>query len=62
MPGSEQISLMDYALQEVEVRLKLEEGKTLYSTNPISSSDRAAEVMADVMKELDRAGIRGGRR
>ena len=57
MPGSEQISLMDYALQEVEVRLKLEEGKTLYSTNPISSSDRAAEVMADVMKELDRETV-----
>ena len=51
---SVQMSLNDYELKEVSVRLALKESAGLYSSTPIRSPEDAALVLADVMKELDR--------
>lgn len=43
-----------YGLKQVQVRLKLAETETLYSSQPMSTPERAAEVMADMLAQLDR--------
>ena len=50
----EQISIDDYAFKKVEVRLCLREDNTVYSTDPITSPDAAVNIMADMMRDLDR--------
>ena len=42
-----------YILKETEIRLKLSEGRTLYSPIPLSSPDAAIQAMASLMKEYD---------
>ncbi len=44
----------DYELKQVEVRLKLTDGKPLYSNSPISSPDVAVDVMRKALSEMDR--------
>ena len=41
-----------YTLKESEIRLKLEEGRTLYSSVPLKSPKTAVEVMVGLLKEL----------
>ena len=43
-----------YELQEVEVRLKLQEGRTLYSTERMDTPEAAAKAMAGLLAEMDR--------
>ena len=43
-----------YVLNQVSVRLKLQEEAPLYSTTQIDTPQRAIEVMKDMMKDLDR--------
>ena len=43
-----------YPLRQVSVRLCLAEAEPLYDTRPIDSPERAVEVMAKMMAELDR--------
>lgn len=50
----EQISLDDYSFKRVEVRLCLREDSAIYSSDPLSSPDAAVNVMADMMRDLDR--------
>ena len=54
MKNYDQISLDDYSFKQVEVRLYLKEGETLYSPEPISSPDSAINVLSELMKDLDR--------
>lgn len=50
-----QLSMNDYALPEVKIRLKLADGEKLYSTDPISSPHEVARVLGDhLMRYLDR--------
>lgn len=42
-----------YVLKESEVRLKLAEGRSLYSPVPLSSPDDAVQTMAALLKEYD---------
>ena len=43
-----------YELKQVQVRLRLAEAEPLYSTEPITDSDRAVNVMARALAEMDR--------
>ena len=43
-----------YELQQVKVRLKLAEAEPLYSTEQITTPDKAAEVMAQALAQMDR--------
>ena len=43
-----------YGLQEVQVRLRLAEGTTLYSAEPLSDPEGAIRVMASALREMDR--------
>lgn len=43
-----------YGLKEVQVRLKLSEGTTLYSAEPLSDPTSAVRLMASALKEMDR--------
>ena len=43
-----------YPLRQVKVRLKVTEGEALYSTKPIDSPLRAAELVTKMLKEMDR--------
>lgn len=52
VPG--QLSLEDHLLKQVDVRLVLKESSALYSTQPLSGPEQAAEVMAEALKDLDR--------
>ena len=45
---------MQYELKPVQVRLRLAEAEPLYSTEPITDSDRAVNVMARALAEMDR--------
>ena len=47
-----QYSFGDYSIPRVEVRLRLAEAGTLYSTEPIDSARRGALLMQDVLKDL----------
>ena len=44
----------EYELKQVKVRLKLAEAEPLYSTEQITTPDKAAEVMAQVLSQMDR--------
>ena len=44
----------EYELKQVKVRLKLAEAESLYSTEQITTPDKAAEVMAGVLSQMDR--------
>ena len=44
----------EYELKQVKVRLKLAEAEPLYSTEQITMPDKAAEVMAGVLSQMDR--------
>ena len=54
MKSSEQISLYDYQLKEVNVRLVLNESSALYSTTPISTPQDAVNVMGELLRGADR--------
>jgi len=54
---SGQYSLDDYRFPQVEVRLKLMEGPSYYSNEPLDNPDAAVQVMADVLKDLDREWV-----
>lgn len=54
MRSSEQISLYDYQLKEVNVRLVLNESSALYSTTPISTPQDAVNVMGELLRGADR--------
>lgn len=43
-----------HELKQVQVRLKLSEAEPLYSTEQITTPDKAAEVMAQALAQLDR--------
>lgn len=43
-----------YELKQVQVRLKLAETEPLYSNEPITDSDKAVQVMAKALSEMDR--------
>ena len=44
----------EYELKQVKVRLRLAEAEPLYSTEQITTPDKAAEVMAQVLAQMDR--------
>ena len=48
---------MDKELKKVEVRLKLTEGNSLYSSESIDKAETAVRVMADAMAGLDREEV-----
>jgi len=50
----EQISLYDYQLKEVNVRLVLNESTGLYSTTPIRTPQDAVNVMGELLRGADR--------
>lgn len=50
----EQISLYDYQLKEVNVRLVLNESTELYSTTPIRTPQDAVNVMGELLRGADR--------
>ena len=54
MRSSDQISLYDYQLKEVNVRLVLNESSALYSTTPISTPQDAVNVMGELLRGADR--------
>ena len=43
-----------YELKQVQVRLRLQEAEPLYSTEPITDSEKAVEIMAKALAEMDR--------
>ena len=43
-----------YELKQVQVRLRLSEAGSIYSTKEITNHVRAAEVMSDVLAQMDR--------
>ena len=43
-----------YELKQVQVKLKLAESEPLYSNEPITDSEKAVEVMAKALAEMDR--------
>lgn len=52
-----QYELTDYKLQQVDVRLRLQDGPAYYSDKPVESMRDAVDVMKDVLKELDREWV-----
>ena len=58
MRSSEQISLYDYQLKEVNVRLVLNESSALYSTTPISTPQDAVNVMGELLRGADREMVK----
>ena len=50
----EQSQINDYGLKEVSVRLRLNEERCYYGTDPMSNAGAAALLLRDIMKELDR--------
>ena len=43
-----------YELKQVQVRLRLSEAGSIYSSKEITNDVRAAEVMSDVLAQMDR--------
>ena len=43
-----------YELKQVQVRLRLAEAEPLYSSEPITDSEKAVEIMAKALAEMDR--------
>ena len=56
MPVKKKVNEKDnlYGLKEVQVRLRLAEGTTLYSAEPLSDPEGAIRVMASALREMDR--------
>lgn len=52
--NSNQMSLADYQLKEVSVRLVLNESSGLYSSRPISSPKDAMDLLGDLLRGADR--------
>ena len=52
--NNDQISLYDYQLPEVEVRLVLNEKSALYSSTPLRTPQDAVDVMGDLLRGSDR--------
>lgn len=52
-----QCSLEGYSLKQVDVRLRLMDGPSYYSTEPLDNPVSAAHVMRDILKELDREWV-----
>ena len=46
-----------YELKQMQVRLRLHEAEPLYSIEPITDSEKAVEVMAKALAELDREHV-----
>ena len=44
----------EYELKQVKVRLRLAEEDPIYSTEQITSPDKAADVMSKVLAQMDR--------
>ena len=44
----------EYELKQVKVRLMLAEAEPLYSTERLTTPDRAVEVMSDALAQMDR--------
>ncbi len=44
----------NFELKQVQVRLKLSEAEPLYSPEPMNTPDKAAEVMAEALAQMDR--------
>lgn len=49
-----QMSLNEYRLNEVSVRLVMHESSSLYSGTPIKSPEDGVEVMKDLLSQMDR--------
>ena len=49
-----QIALDDYSFKRVEVRLCLKDGDPYYSAESVTSPEVAVNIMAEIMKDLDR--------
>lgn len=43
-----------YELKQIEIRLKVKEGESLYSTDPVNCPESAVKLLADYMKDMDR--------
>ena len=43
-----------YELKQIEIRLKVKEGESLYSTDPVNCPEAAVKLLADYMKDMDR--------
>ena len=43
-----------YKLRQVDVRLRLAQARPLYSSEPITTSQKAVEVMAEYLSQVDR--------
>ncbi len=48
------MSEKEFELKQVQVRLKLSEAESLYSTEPMDTPTRASEVMAEALAQMDR--------
>lgn len=55
--GLRQYELNDYKLQQVDVRLRLQDGPAYYSTDPLENPADAAYLLRDIMKDLDREWV-----
>ena len=55
--ASEQYSIDDYRLKEVEVRMYLKEGNSLYSEEPVNSVDKAVSLMREYLRDFDREAL-----
>ena len=53
-PENVQLTISDYELKEVSVRLVLNEQSSLYSSRPLSNPREAVNVMGDLLRGLDR--------
>lgn len=52
--NANQYSISDYQLKEIHVRLCVQDGDAHYSSAPLAGPEEAADVMRDIMKDLDR--------
>lgn len=52
-----QYELSDYKLQQVDVRLRLQDGPAYYSQRPIDNVRDAVDILKNVLKELDREWV-----
>ena len=52
--SGEQMSMYDYQLKEVSVRLVLKENSVLYSSTPIRTPEDAVNIMGDLLRGSDR--------
>ncbi len=53
-PASQEAESRPYELKQVQVRLRLSEAGSVYSSKEITNHIRAAEVMSDVLAQMDR--------